>query len=120
MSLRYQEDFRSSAQALRGVLVPIGGSAASEAAGGMGAAAAPAAPAASGGARHVPLGELARVEVTEGPPMIQDEAGLLVGYVYVDVDPSRGHRRLRRPRPRRVVDGRHRPGRAATSARACT
>jgi Cu(I)/Ag(I) efflux system membrane protein CusA/SilA len=36
----------------------------------------------------VPLGELARVEVVEGPPMVRSEAGRLVGYVYVDVDPS--------------------------------
>ncbi|HRC57331.1 MAG TPA: efflux RND transporter permease subunit, partial [Kofleriaceae bacterium] len=29
------------------------------------------------------------VEVTSGPPMIRDEAGLLVGYVYVDVEADR-------------------------------
>jgi Cu(I)/Ag(I) efflux system membrane protein CusA/SilA len=56
---------------------------------GMGgdAAARPASP--SGNARHVPLAELARVELVEGPPMIKDEAGLLVGYVFVDVEPDR-------------------------------
>jgi Cu(I)/Ag(I) efflux system membrane protein CusA/SilA len=36
----------------------------------------------------VPLGELADLKVVEGPPMLRDEAGLLVGYVYVDNDPS--------------------------------
>jgi len=39
----------------------------------------------NGGARYIPLGEVARVAVVEGPPMVRDEAGQLVGYVYVDV-----------------------------------
>ena len=34
----------------------------------------------------VPLGELADVRIAGGPPMVRDEAGLLVGYVYVDID----------------------------------
>ncbi|MCC7178761.1 MAG: efflux RND transporter permease subunit [Acidobacteria bacterium] len=34
----------------------------------------------------VPLGELADVRVTTGPPMIKDENGVLVGYVYADID----------------------------------
>ena len=47
------------------------------------------APAASGvGAARsfVPLGDLADVKIVGGPPMVRDEAGLLVGYVYVDID----------------------------------
>jgi copper/silver efflux system protein len=87
VNLRYKEDFRSSVQALRGVLIPLPervdmGAKADE---GMGADVRPA----TTSARHVPLGELAKVEIVEGPPMLKDEAGLLVGYVYVDVDPSR-------------------------------
>jgi Cu(I)/Ag(I) efflux system membrane protein CusA/SilA len=35
---------------------------------------------------HVPLGQVADIRVTTGPPMIRDEAGMLVGYVYVDMD----------------------------------
>jgi len=62
VSVRYQEDFRSSPEALRRVLVPLP----------------------KGG--NVPLGELAHVVVTEGPPMVRNEAGLLVGYVYVDLE----------------------------------
>ncbi|MFT3765448.1 MAG: efflux RND transporter permease subunit [Minicystis sp.] len=87
VNLRYKEDFRSSAQALRGVLVPLpsGVSSDAPAMGGMGATAPPP----GGSARHVPLGELARVEIVEGPPMVKDEAGLLVGYVFVDVEPGR-------------------------------
>jgi Cu(I)/Ag(I) efflux system membrane protein CusA/SilA len=38
---------------------------------------------------HVPLGQVADVRVVSGPPMIRDEAGMLVGYVYVDMDPAR-------------------------------
>jgi Cu(I)/Ag(I) efflux system membrane protein CusA/SilA len=34
----------------------------------------------------VPLRELAEVRVTTGPPMIKDENGVLVGYVYADID----------------------------------
>jgi Cu(I)/Ag(I) efflux system membrane protein CusA/SilA len=38
---------------------------------------------------HVPLGQLADIKITTGPPMIRDEAGMLVGYVYVDMDASK-------------------------------
>ena len=46
-----------------------------------------AAPGASGGGRSfVPLGQIADIKIAGGPPMVRDEAGLLVGYVYVDID----------------------------------
>ncbi len=38
---------------------------------------------------HVPLGQVADIQVAMGPPMIRDEAGMLVGYVYVDMDAAR-------------------------------
>jgi Cu(I)/Ag(I) efflux system membrane protein CusA/SilA len=38
--------------------------------------------------RWVPLGQLAKIEIASGPPMVRDEGGLLTGYVYVDVDPA--------------------------------
>jgi Cu(I)/Ag(I) efflux system membrane protein CusA/SilA len=34
----------------------------------------------------VPLGSLAEVQVVTGPPMIKDENGVLVGYVFADID----------------------------------
>jgi Cu(I)/Ag(I) efflux system membrane protein CusA/SilA len=37
----------------------------------------------------VPLGAIADVRIAAGPPMIRDEGGLLVGYVYVDIDAAR-------------------------------
>jgi Cu(I)/Ag(I) efflux system membrane protein CusA/SilA len=44
-------------------------------------------PASAGpGQAFVPLGEVADVRIAGGPPMVRDEAGLLVGYVYVDID----------------------------------
>lgn len=36
----------------------------------------------------VPLGALAKVHVVSGPPMIKDENGVLVGYVFADIDRS--------------------------------
>jgi Cu(I)/Ag(I) efflux system membrane protein CusA/SilA len=79
VNLRYKEDFRSTPEKLREVLVPLPGG------GERGAAS-------TGGVTEhpfIPLGELADVNIVDGPPMLRDEAGLLVGYVYVDVDPSR-------------------------------
>jgi len=38
------------------------------------------------GGAHVPLGAVADIRVTTGPPMIRNEAGMLVGYVYVDLE----------------------------------
>ncbi len=34
----------------------------------------------------VPLGDIAEIRVTTGPPMIKDENGVLVGYVFADID----------------------------------
>jgi Cu(I)/Ag(I) efflux system membrane protein CusA/SilA len=39
-----------------------------------------------GGRLHVPLGQLADIHIVGGPPMVRDEDGMLVGYVYVDID----------------------------------
>jgi copper/silver efflux system protein len=36
----------------------------------------------------VPLGQVADIRIVGGPPMVRDEGGLLVGYVYVDIDPT--------------------------------
>ncbi|MBX7196601.1 MAG: efflux RND transporter permease subunit, partial [Sandaracinaceae bacterium] len=38
------------------------------------------------GPTWVPLGQLADVKIVNGPPMVRDEDGLLVGYVFVDID----------------------------------
>ena len=49
-----------------------------------GARAAPAAARRRGA--FVPLGQVAEVRIAGGPPMIRDDGGLLVGFVYVDID----------------------------------
>ena len=72
VNVRYKEDFRSSPEKLRQVLVPLPSRIPGDMEG-----------------NHIPLGELADVKVVEGPPMLRDEAGLLVGYVYVDLEPWR-------------------------------
>jgi Cu(I)/Ag(I) efflux system membrane protein CusA/SilA len=40
----------------------------------------------AGARSFVPLGQVADIRVAGGPPMVRDEAGMLVGYVYVDID----------------------------------
>jgi Cu(I)/Ag(I) efflux system membrane protein CusA/SilA len=40
----------------------------------------------NGGKLYVPLGQLADIQIVGGPPMVRDEDGMLVGYVYVDID----------------------------------
>jgi Cu(I)/Ag(I) efflux system membrane protein CusA/SilA len=69
VNVRYAEGHRSSLEAIGDALVPL--------------------PSTGGGVGHVRIADVARVEVTPGPPMIKDEAGMLVGYVYVDVNEDR-------------------------------
>jgi Cu(I)/Ag(I) efflux system membrane protein CusA/SilA len=61
INVRYARELRDSIPKLRRVLVPT----------------------ASGA--HIPLAELADIELKEGPAMIRDENGMLAGYVYVDM-----------------------------------
>jgi len=65
--VRYPRDARSDPQAIaRDVLVPIGS---------MG----------SGPARMVPLGQVATLSISQGPPVIRTENALLSAYIYVDI-----------------------------------
>jgi len=93
INVRYPAELRQDVESLRQVLVPVRGgtAAAAGAADGADMAGAGAAmPAAgSGPVAHVPLGQVADVRITTGAPMIRDEAGMLVGYVYVDMDASK-------------------------------
>ncbi|HWM86064.1 MAG TPA: efflux RND transporter permease subunit, partial [Kofleriaceae bacterium] len=72
VNVRYPQDLRSDMDSLRRVLVPV-----------------PAGMQQGGERLSVPLGELADIEIAGGPPMVRDEDGLLVGYVYVDIDQGR-------------------------------
>ena len=60
--LRYDRPFRETSADLENILVPTP----------IGA--------------HIPLGELARVTFTEGPPMIRSENARLTGWVFVDIE----------------------------------
>jgi copper/silver efflux system protein len=86
VNVRYAQDFRTSLESIRDVLIPLP-SGPVDAGGGMNGAASGAG--FSPSAAQIPLGSIADVKVTSGPPMIRDEAGLLVGYVYVDLESSR-------------------------------
>ncbi|MFO0550219.1 MAG: efflux RND transporter permease subunit [Polyangiaceae bacterium] len=67
VNVRYAEQFRTSPEVLEDALLPLG----------------------DGRSGQIRLGDVARVTVASGPPMIRDESGLLVGYVYVDVSDDR-------------------------------
>jgi len=76
INVRYPQDYRNDLQRIREVLVPLPPE-----------FAAPMAPGAPTPARgFIPLGQVAEVKVVGGPPMIREEAGMLAGYVYVDID----------------------------------
>jgi len=66
INLRYARDFRDDPQALKRVLVPTP----------VGA--------------QVPLAQLAELNFRTGPPMLRNENGQLVGYVFVDVNDKIG------------------------------
>lgn len=59
--LRYDRPFRETPEQLREILIPT--------------------PA----GQHIPLGEVAKIEVTDGPPMIRSENARLTGWVFVDI-----------------------------------
>ena len=61
INVRYLQDYRNDLDALRGVLITT-----------------------SSGAQ-IPLGEIARVDLSLGPSMIRDEEARLTGYVYIDL-----------------------------------
>lgn len=61
VNVRYLREFRDDLSKLRRVLVPTMSGA------------------------HVPLAQIADIELVQGPSMIRDENAMLAGYVYVDV-----------------------------------
>jgi Cu(I)/Ag(I) efflux system membrane protein CusA/SilA len=65
INVRYQRDYRKDLSALRRVFVPVAGGA------------------------QIPIEEIADVQLVQGPSMIRDEDGLLVGYVFIDFDTSK-------------------------------
>jgi len=82
VNVRYSRELRDDFEKLKHVLVPVMTT---------GMTTASADPMASGNAaprnevRQIPLGQLADIRVTEGPPMLRNEDGALTGWVYVDI-----------------------------------
>lgn len=62
VNIRYQRDFRSSIDRLKRSLVTVNKK------------------------KHIPLMEIADIEISSGPPVIKDENGLLTSWVFVDLD----------------------------------
>jgi len=81
VNVRYPRDLRGDINQIRQVLVPVGDA-------GEGQSREPRCPMASSSSAkrllQVPLGELADIEVTNGPTMIKSEGGLPTAYVYID------------------------------------
>jgi Cu(I)/Ag(I) efflux system membrane protein CusA/SilA len=99
ISVRLPQDLRADVERLRQIPVPLpsaGGTASPPAAGAqVPAAMGEMAPGLQGQQTpavtrmaFVPLGQVAEVKMSSGPPMIRDEGGLLTGYLYVDIDPA--------------------------------
>ena len=61
VNVRYMRDYRSDVESISRILVP------------------------GDGQRQAPIGELATIQISNGPAMIRDENGLLTGYVFVDL-----------------------------------
>ncbi len=61
VNVRYAREFRDNLEALKRVIVP------------------------TAAGSHIPLADLADIKIVEGPAMVRNENGQLVGYVYVDV-----------------------------------
>lgn len=118
INVRYPRELRESVDRIKEVLIPIGGGSVTPSStamsGSMSTAGQPPSPATNDkmnspaamptssptrsyspsrdlpeGRASIPLGQIADVKIVTGPPMIKDEAGLLVGYVFVDIDQSK-------------------------------
>jgi Cu(I)/Ag(I) efflux system membrane protein CusA/SilA len=61
INVRYSRDYRSNIDALKHVLI------------------------ATPNGAHIPMGEVADLEMVSGPSMLRNENGMLSGYVYIDV-----------------------------------
>jgi len=87
VNVRYAQDFRTNLQAVQDVLVPLPEGMAQPRLGDDSMGAARSTPRTA--PAQIPLSAIADVRVASGPPMIRDEAGQLVGYVYVDIEADR-------------------------------
>jgi Cu(I)/Ag(I) efflux system membrane protein CusA/SilA len=84
INVRYSRELRDEPEKLKQVLVPVTGIAETgnrrNGEAGMGSTSRE-----NSAIAQVPLGELADIHITTGPPLIKNEDGALTGWVYVDV-----------------------------------
>ncbi len=80
--VRYFRDYRQDIDKLKNILVTVGSSGQGDGSSGMGGA-----PTGSSGSNtfQIPLGELADIRVTSGPPMISSENNMLRSIVFLNV-----------------------------------
>lgn len=62
VNVRYQRDFRSNIEQLKRSLITVNAK------------------------KHIPLMEIADIEINSGPPVIKDENGLLTSWVFIDLE----------------------------------
>ncbi len=85
INVRYSRELRDDIAALKRVLIPAmtpplaGGATSGDPMAGANAGSS------AGALRQIPLGELADIRTTVGPPMLRNEDGALAGWVYVDI-----------------------------------
>ncbi|MBI2897918.1 MAG: efflux RND transporter permease subunit [Deltaproteobacteria bacterium] len=84
ISVRYPRELRGDPVALGRVLVPAGASSSMDGTGRVGSG--PASDSAPASVVNVPLAQLGRIDVVRDSPMVKDEDGSLVGWVFVDVE----------------------------------
>ncbi len=88
INVRYSRELRDDPEKLKRVLVPVESAAMEATAGSSEGAAMAAGPANRGrppSPAQIPLGQLATIRTSSGPPLIKNENGMLTGWVYVDV-----------------------------------
>lgn len=89
INVRYARELRDDPEKLKRVLVPIAMPPTAPQRNGTATGIATAATSAPGdsdpGPAQIPLGQLADIQITTGPPLIKSENGALTGWVYVDV-----------------------------------
>jgi len=88
INVRYSRELRDNVEKLKQVLVPVAagmGMRETETRGNGDAGMGNIADSSSRALAQVPLGELADIRITSGPPVIRNENGALTGWVYVDV-----------------------------------
>jgi Cu(I)/Ag(I) efflux system membrane protein CusA/SilA len=88
VNVRYARELRTSVQALERVLVPTRSGGGGAGAGGDGGMSGMPSAVSAATVGQVPLAQLGRFTIRSGPPMIKDENGSLVGYVFIDTSDS--------------------------------